>query len=131
MFSALTTTELLAAFIGLYFVAAGVGLILDRDSYAKMVTALVDQPVWGYFGGLFAFIIGSAIIAVHNDWTSVLSGFVSAIGWIALIEGVLILAARKWFLTFFASLSFSGSVVSGFGLTTGFIGVVLILSALA
>jgi hypothetical protein len=107
--------------------AAGVGLLAERDNATQLMRELVAQPMWGFLGGIIAFIIDGAIVSVHNNWNSLLSGFVSLVGWAALLEGVLMLACRKWFLGLFARLTLSASTVSAFGTLS--LGTVLMLAA--
>ena len=37
MIATLSTTQILAVFIGLYMVAAGIGLLVDRGSYTTLI----------------------------------------------------------------------------------------------
>jgi len=129
MLAVMTTTHTLAALIGLYFLAGGVGLLVDRNNATKLMRELTAQPMFGYLGGLIAFAIGGAIVGVHNNWNSLLSGFVSLVGWLSLLEGVLMLACRKWFLGLFARLTLSSIMVSAFGFGTLLAGVVLVWAA--
>jgi hypothetical protein len=62
----MTTTHTLAALIGLYFFAAGVGLLVERNNAAELLRELTAQPVLGFLGGIIAFVIGGAIIGVHT-----------------------------------------------------------------
>lgn len=101
MFESLTLTHGLGAIIGLYFLAAGLGLFCNRAQVGQMFRDLQDQPMLGYLSGVLAFAIGAAMVGVHNDWSTWLSSFVSLVGWITLLEGTLLLAVRNWFLGLF------------------------------
>jgi len=125
----MTTTNTLAALIGLYFAAAGVGLFVERNNAKQLFRELVAQPIFGFLGGIIAFIIGGAIVGVHNNWNSLLSGFVSLVGWAALLEGVLMLACRDWFLGLFARLTLSSRTISALALGTVVLGAVLLSAA--
>ena len=127
---ALATTLTLTTLIGLYFAAAGTGLLIERNNINAMFKQMIDQPMLGYLGGLIAFAIGSAMVAVHNDWSSGLAGFVSFIGWAALIEGVLMLSVRKWFLGLFANLTLSQPFITTIGAATTSVGLVLLWAGL-
>ncbi len=94
----MAVTNILAALIGLYFICGGLAILNDRKVMAGMMQSLADQPVLGYLGGVMAFAIGGTILAVHSLWTGWLAGFVTVVGWIALVEGVLLIAARERFL---------------------------------
>ncbi len=127
----MTTTETLASLIGLYFAAAGIGLLVDRDGFSAAMKELPDHPMLGYLGAILAFVIGGAIIGVHNNWDGLLSGFVSLIGWLSLAEGVAMLAFRKTFLGFFARMALSPGVIAGFGVGTLAAGILLLIAAFA
>ena len=131
MLDKLTTTQTLAVLIGLYFLAAGVGLLVDRNNASQLMKELMAQSMFGFLGGILAFAIGGAIVAVHNIWDGFLSSFVSLVGWMSLAEGVLMLACRKWFLGLFARLTLSPGVVMVFGLGTIILGAVLVSAAFA
>ena len=122
-------TNTIASLIGLYFVAAGVGLLVDRSFFAKAITELLDQPMLGYIGGILTFVVGGTIVGVHNNWSNLLSGFVSLFGWIALVEGVLILAFRRWFLGLFTRFDLSSAVITSFGAGTVVLGLILMSAA--
>ena len=131
MFSTLTLTQILAALIGLYFVAAGIGLLRDRVSVATMFQALKTQPMLSYLGAIIAFTIGGAMVALHNDWSTWLSSFVSLVGWAALLEGVLMLAARDWYLDLFEGLLTSDGFLKGISIATIAGGALLLVCAFA
>lgn len=126
MFDSLTATQGLAALIGLYFVSAGIGLLRDRSSALQMFDAIKTQPGLGYLAGVIAFVIGGAMVAIHNDWNTVLAGVVSLIGWIALIEGILMLSMRERFIGFFETFVVSDSFLKVMSVATVVAGVLLL-----
>lgn len=131
MLDQLTLTQGLAALIGLYFVSAGLGLLRDRSGVAAMLDALKTQPLMGYLSGLIAFVIGGAMVALHNDWSSLLAGFVSLVGWCALIEGVLMLAFREQFFAVFDDWMTRDGFIKGAAIATLIVGAVLLWCGLA
>ena len=126
-----SVTELLATFLAVYFLAAGLGVLVERRSLGNMIGELQDRAMLGYLAGLIAFITGAAIVSVHNQWDSFVAGLVSLIGWVALIEGVLMLAVRRRFLSLFAPMVKSEMVVTAMGIATSVGGLVLLIYLLA
>lgn len=124
-----SVTETLAALIGLYFLAAGVGLLGNRYDIARMFDDLKSQPMLGYFGGLIAFAIGGALVAVHNDWSGWLAAFVSLVGWVALLEGILMLAMPGWYIGLFDGLQRKPGLIKGLAWLTVGLGAVLVAAA--
>ena len=90
-----TLTEILARILGLYMLAAGIGLALNSTNLEKMMEEMRQSRFAFYLGGLIAFAIGATIVSLHNDFSGPLAIFISLIGWVSLAEGVVILAFPK------------------------------------
>jgi len=90
-----TLTEMLARFFGLYMLAAGIGVALNSDDMFKMIEEMRQSAFAFYLGGLIAFAIGAVIVSLHNDFSGPLAIFITLIGWVALAEGVIMLAFPK------------------------------------
>ncbi len=129
MLGELSLTEFLALAFGLYMIAAGVGLLYEGENYNQIIVEFKDNAAIGYIAGIMVFALGVVIIRVHNDWSSVVAGVVSLIGWVALIEGVLMLAFRRAFLGFFTKINFSLLIINGFAVICLVLGVWLIIQA--
>ncbi len=90
-----TLTEILARIFGLYMLAVGIGLALNSADLPKMLEEMRQSALAFYLGGLIAFAIGAAIVSLHNDFSGPLAIFISLFGWVALTEGVVMLAFPK------------------------------------
>jgi hypothetical protein len=131
MIENLTVTQMLAMFVGLYMIAAGIGLLRERDSYSKMLNEFSDNTALGFVTGAFVLALGAAMVAVHNLWTGPLAIVVSVIAWWTLIKGFCLLAIRQRFLALanvvlFKNSALSGALVITFGaalLMAGLVGV--------
>lgn len=99
------TTHALAAFIAIYFMAAGARILCDSAVIGEMFDTLRQSHLVTYLGGLIAFTLGAVIVSVHNSWDGLLAVIVSLVGWAALIEGVLLLAMPRTFIGWFAPLA--------------------------
>ena len=113
MIETLTVTQLLAAFSGLYMVAAGIGLLTDRDSYPKMLNEFRDNTALGYVTGAFVLALGAAMVSLHNFWTGPLAIIVSVIAWWTLIKGFCLLAIRNQFLRLADAIAIDNSALLG------------------
>ena len=118
MIENLTVTQLLAVFVGLYLVAAGIGFLSERDSYSKLLDEFRDNTALGFVTGAFVLTLGAAMVAIHNLWTSPLAIIVSVIAWWTLIKGFCLLALRNQFLALANSAYFKNSVLLGAVVTT-------------
>jgi len=130
MIEGYSTTQVIAAMIGLYMLAGGVGMLTDHNVWSRVIKEFAGSPALGYLAGILAFAIGAAIVAAHNRWDTALEIIVSVVGWAALVEGVLMLAVRRPFLGFFARLTLSEVMVRIFAGLTVLFGVVLLYAAL-
>lgn len=93
-----TETQLtlwIAIAFGAYMLAAGLGGAIERSHWNGIVRDLRHSPGLTFLAGVVTFSLGAAIVMVHNDWSSLLSGFVSLMGWAAAIEGLILLAFPK------------------------------------
>jgi uncharacterized protein YjeT (DUF2065 family) len=127
MFADATLTEMLARIFGLYMLAAGIGVALNSDNVSKMMEEMRQSAFAFYLGGLIAFAIGAVIVSLHNDFSSGLAIFITLIGWVALAEGVIMLAFPKAMQAFadkMVGLIGSGKV---WGIAVAALGVVLLV----
>lgn len=123
-------TELLATWMGLYMVAAGAGLLVDRNLYANVIGELRDGASLGYLAAIVVFVIGAAVVSLHNEWNGPWAVVVSLIGWGALIEGLALLAFRRAFLSAFEAIDFAGRTALVFALFAILLGAFLLLGAI-
>jgi len=126
----LTITQILGVIIGLYMVATGIGLLTGRSSYATLIDDLRENTALGYITSVFVFVLGAVIVAVHNLWTSPVAIVVSLVGWAALIEGVLMLAIRRPFLSLVRVVPFTAATMVPLGIAGIVCGAVLVYAAL-
>jgi hypothetical protein len=129
MLDHLTLTNVLALFIGVYMVAAGVGMLVDRKRFAGVIDAFYDSTALSFMAGIVAFSLGAVIVALHDIWSTPVAIAVSAIGWIAVIEGVLLMAFRAAFLGVVRVIPFNAATIIPFSLVALVFGAWLIVSA--
>lgn len=82
----------LATAIGLYWIAAGIGLLMAPERMRAMVDDLVRVPGLTYGIGLGVFAIGTAILIPHHVLYDPLSVIVTALAALFALEGLLLIA---------------------------------------
>ena len=129
MLEGFTITQTLSLLFGLYFLSAGIGILFDRNSIGPMFDTMIENEAIGFLMGIVAFVLGALIISIHSDWNGILASIITLFGWIALAEGMLMLAFRKWFLGLFSFMARSSNLFTGFAIFTILMGVVFIFAA--
>ncbi len=82
---------LLARLIGPLYLAAGIGLLLNRDHYREMLRSLPANSLLYYVSGFLALIFGVAILQFHNLWVTDWRVVLTLLGWLGLAKGILLL----------------------------------------
>ena len=94
-------TELIVGFLGLYMVAAGLSMLGKAKKIEAIMVDLKEGVGLRYLTGVFVFAIGAFVVSVHSLWASPLQILASLLGWAALAEGMLLIAAGRSFLRSF------------------------------
>ena len=82
----------LSVALGLYMLAAGVGLYRIGDRAVDLIGTFEQSPALTLLTGVVAYAVGVAIVLTHRVWTDPLAIVVSLTGWIAALEGLLLIA---------------------------------------
>ena|SRR6476469_4168065 len=85
----------LLVLIGVYELAAGIAGLTGRIDWPSLLDELERSPALTFVTGFMAFVVGAAINLAHHHWTDLPAIIVSAIGWIALVEGVMLMVCPK------------------------------------
>ncbi|NQV93272.1 hypothetical protein HQ403_02110 [Candidatus Kaiserbacteria bacterium] len=84
-------TLFLAQIMGIYFLVAGVGILMNPARMKGAMEEAKRSYLLPYFDGAIALVMGLLIVLTHNMWDGLLESVISLVGWIALLEGVLML----------------------------------------
>jgi hypothetical protein len=131
MTTAIPLTLHLLVLIGVYELAAGVAGLAGRINWAAMLDEFERSPALSFITGFAVYIVGGVLVLVHNIWTDVLAGIVSAVGWIAAIEGVLIMTVPGPLLAFSRRLVGNSRLISALAAVFGLILILLGLTGRA
>lgn len=124
-----TLTLSLATAMGVYMIAGGLSGLLSRDRWRGILDEFMARPGLTYISGVFVFVIGVAVILAHNLWTDPLAIIVSLIGWVAAIEGLVLIVYPGPLLRWALSFVRPGAVMA-FAIFTIALGAVLVVLGL-
>lgn len=82
------TSTALSQFYGIVLAVTGLGILLNRDHFHKVVDNICKSSGLQYLVALVSLVLGTVIVINHNvwhkDWTVVLT----ILGWVMLFDGV-------------------------------------------
>jgi uncharacterized protein YjeT (DUF2065 family) len=82
----------LAEAIGLYLIAAGIGLTMSPARWRGLIDEIEGSPGLGVAMGAVAFWIGAGLLLAHRDTSTPLALIVTAFALVAALKGLTILA---------------------------------------
>jgi len=92
MVTASVLTLYLAQAIGLYVLLVGLSGLARPQRWAALIDDLATSPALQFIAGVLVFAIGVALILAHSHVTDALAIIVTLVGWLALLEGALLIA---------------------------------------
>jgi hypothetical protein len=115
------TSIFLAKALSIYFVIIGLGLLLRKDHFREIIKAFFSRKASLFLGGWLALIVGILMIAAHPRFTADWRSWITVIGYLSLLEGITYLFVIDNFIAFKSNLISRSS----FYYVTGIILVVL------
>jgi hypothetical protein len=88
-------TIFLAQLAGPTLLAVGLGIFFSRDYYARVYRDLEKETLAVMMSGLTILIAGIVLVLNHNIWDSLPAGIISAIGWLSILKGIMLLIFPK------------------------------------
>ncbi|WP_370171514.1 MULTISPECIES: hypothetical protein [Hyphomonas] len=88
-------TDTILLLFGLYFMAAGAGLLTDPLRVAKMIDDLEASPAIGFLCGAVMLFAAGGTLSLQNSFTNIFDGLATLLLAGALIEGLLLVAWPK------------------------------------
>lgn len=89
-------TVFLAKAIGLFALLEGVSMLVRRDVLLEAFREMNRNRALSYIVGMILTIIGIIIVVGHTVFTDSLTGVVTLVGWIVLLEGCVYLFLPPW-----------------------------------
>ncbi len=126
MTTAIPLTLHLLVLIGLYELATGVASVTGRINWIALLDEFERSPALSFMTGFMVYVFGAVVVLVHCIWTDPLAIIVSAIGWVAAAEGLLLMIFPGPLLAFSRRLVGNQTLISlltiVFGLVLVFLG---------
>ena len=85
------TSLFIAKIFGICYLVMGIGFVINRDFYRKVMEDFFKNAALVFYGGAMSLIIGIVIVLLHNRWVANWTVIITIIGWGGLIKGVWIL----------------------------------------
>lgn len=80
---------LLSKVFGVYFLIASAMVFLNRKALMVSVESMFKERFAQMLAAMIALLGGLTFVNLYQDWSSLPSGILSAIGWLILIKGLL------------------------------------------
>lgn len=98
-------TLFLAQAFGLYFIIAGIGLVLKQSSLKSLISRLSSDRASVMTTGFLTLIVGIPLVLVHNVWGTTLEVIISLLVWLTFIKGTARVVAPDLFMSMGSSLA--------------------------
>ncbi|MBI1367501.1 MAG: hypothetical protein GC162_02485 [Planctomycetes bacterium] len=83
---------LIARILCVMYLAAAVGLFMNRAYFRLIKDDLFAHPSLIYLGGFVSLVFGMVIVNKHNVWVADWVGLVTIVGWLATLKGIVLIA---------------------------------------
>lgn len=122
-------TIFMAKLIALIYIPIGIGMLIGQIKAKDMFASYEKSSAFTLFMGIFAVSAGLVLITYHNIWVKGWPVLITALGWIAVVEGVLFIAFPKPMLALGKKISANekiwGVFAIAFGLLFGYFGFII------
>jgi len=87
----MTSSTYLALLFGTYIIAVSIPMIVNQKRLVGMMEEFIESPPLIFLTGILVLIGGMSVICFHNMWTADWRSLITLFGWIAALEGVLMI----------------------------------------
>jgi len=82
-------SKMIAGLVGPSMLLIGAVVLLNMQLFPRVVEEAMLSPLLVILAGLITFVVGLAIVRVHNRWVKGWPVIVTIIGWICILGGLL------------------------------------------
>ena len=98
-----TTTRMFARVIGPYMVILAVIAALRPDDLRATLSKFEADPLMSWLTGVFTLLLGLVVVALHPYWRGGAAIIVSVVGWLAAVQGLLLVVGSHAYFAVAAS----------------------------
>lgn len=77
--------------IGIVYVAAGLGMLINPDYYRKIVESFETNPALTYITSLIMIVAGFVLVTFHNVWVAGWPVIITILGYAILVKAIALL----------------------------------------
>lgn len=103
-------TQMFARVLGPYFVIVPITAAIRAPQMHELLSDFEANPLWPWVVGAFVLLLGLVTVALHSRWDSPPAIIVSAVGWLLVLRGVLLLAFPAAFMSAANAVIGSGAI---------------------
>lgn len=109
-----------ARVLGPFLIVVPLTAALRAPQMRSLLADFGDNPLWPWVVGSFVLLLGLVVVALHSSWRSPAAVIISALGWLLVLRGVLLMAFPAAFMS-------AASAVIGAGMLwrIGYVGLAL------
>ena len=85
----------LARLIGPVFIVIGIGMLVNAATYRALAYEFLHSYALIYISGLFALVVGLALVLAHNVWVAGWPVIITVLGWLGIIGGIVRILAPQ------------------------------------
>ncbi len=89
------TTIFFSRMLGPALMIIGLGVLLNRKIYRKVMKDFSKNAALVYLGGVFALFLGLVIVLFHNVWEASLAVIITIYGWGGIVKGAWLIMFPK------------------------------------
>lgn len=85
-------TQMFARVLGPFLVVVPLTAALRAPQMQTLLADFEANPLWPWVVGAYVFLLGLVVVALHTSWNSPAAVMISALGWLLVLRGVLLMA---------------------------------------
>ena len=121
----MSTSIFIAQLLGPTLLVAGLGIMVNKDTYLAMAKNFLDNTGMIYLAGFMTLIAGLAITNTHNIWIMGWPVIITIIGWLAIVGGIFRMAFPNYVAEIGTSMMHKTGGLNMIAVFTGLLGAVL------